>query len=143
MNLYVFYLTVLVCAFLFTALPNMLMRVPVAGNIVLQLMFAGIILLAGYLLKLPDAFATESFRMLTISPEKKCELGPYTWGPKDSPTFQFCSDPANRATIDAMTCANGFVGRPVHFNYTPESNAQWRNTRCDPDDFDDYTPEVL
>ena len=75
-------------------------------------------------------FVKDDFRLLEISPEKKCRLGRYTWGDVDSPTYKYCTDPKNQAAINGMTCNAGFVGMPAHFQYTPESNSQWVNTRC-------------
>ena len=72
----------------------------------------------------------ENYRLLEISPEKKCVLGPYTWGPVDSPLYKFCSNPANQQKIDNVTCQAGFYGFPVKWDYTPESDDEWKNRRC-------------
>ena len=72
----------------------------------------------------------DGYRLLEISPEKQCSLGEYTWGPKDSARYKYCSQQKVRNTTQQMTCNKGFVGAPVHFEYSPESNSNWENTRC-------------
>jgi hypothetical protein len=72
----------------------------------------------------------ESYRMLEISPAKKCSLGPYTWGSPDSDTYKFCTNPKNFDAIQEVSCSSGFLGAPVHFEYTAESDDMWENTRC-------------
>ena len=80
---------------------------------------------------IPSSYNTLSgdSRLLEISPAKKCELGIYTWGSKDSDTYKYCSDPKNWPSIASETCNKGFSGRPVIFEYTPDSNSTWDNDR--------------
>jgi hypothetical protein len=77
----------------------------------------------------------ENYRMLEINPATKCVLGPYTWGSPDSALYQFCSRPDVQAQTAKLKCGNGFVGRPVNWNgqwdFTPQSNTEWANTRCE------------
>ena len=84
-------------------------------------------------------WSKSNYRLLEISDFKQCELGPYTWGPKDSDKYKFCSDLWSKG-LD-MSCRKGFHGRKAHFDYTPESNQNWENTRCEPSDKPD--PRVL
>jgi hypothetical protein len=72
----------------------------------------------------------DGYKLLEISPAKKCIGGPYMWGDVDSPTFKYCSDPKNQQDIRDASCCLGFVGMPVKYTYTPESDAQWQNPRC-------------
>lgn len=72
----------------------------------------------------------ENYRLLEITPSKKCVLGPYTWGKPDSPLYKFCSSPEVQQDVARQTCPHGFYGVPVNWNYTPESDDQWKNRRC-------------
>ncbi len=72
----------------------------------------------------------ENYKLLEITPAKKCVLGPYTWGKKDSELYKFCSDPKNFQEISRQTCKSGFHGVPVNWDYTPESDQNWDNKRC-------------
>lgn len=68
----------------------------------------------------------DSYQLLEISPSKKCIGGPYMWGDVNSPTYKYCSDPKNQQAIKDVSCCLGFVGMPVKYNYTPESDSQWK-----------------
>jgi hypothetical protein len=72
----------------------------------------------------------DGYQLLEISPAKKCIGGPYMWGDVNSPTFKYCSDPKNQQAIKDVSCCLGFVGMPVKYSYTPESDSQWENPRC-------------
>lgn len=72
----------------------------------------------------------DGYKLLEISPAKKCIGGPYMWGDVDSPTYKYCSDPKNQQAINDVSCCTGFVGMPVKYSYTPESDEQWKNPRC-------------
>ncbi len=72
----------------------------------------------------------EEYRMLDISPASKCALGPYTWGSPDSALYKYCSNPANAPAIARESCGRGYIGKPINFKYTPESNGKWENDRC-------------
>jgi hypothetical protein len=83
------------------------------------------IILKMYIPKTVDNFDFE------VSPNKKCCGGPYMWGGIDSPTYKYCSDPINKESISCACCGGGYTGGGnVKFNYTPESNSQWKNERC-------------
>jgi hypothetical protein len=68
--------------------------------------------------------------MLDISPASKCALGPYTWGSPNSEVYKYCSNPANAAAVARESCGRGYIGKPINFKYTPESNGKWENDRC-------------
>ena len=73
----------------------------------------------------------ENYRLLEISPAKKCSLGPYTWGSPDSELYKFCSNPETIKETQYLECQQpGFYGAPVHWDYTPESDDKWSNRRC-------------
>lgn len=82
-----------------------------------------------------------------VSKPKLCQGWPYmqTSAPKEIQEYcsKLLSTPEGKQKYDSMNCATpGFVGRPVHFEYTPESNANWKNERCiDPNDL--RSPHVL
>ena len=71
-----------------------------------------------------------------ITPAKKCCGVNLNWLDKNSDRYRYCSNPSNQGNIAAYCCQNGncgckgFVGKPVYFQYTPESNAMWENERC-------------
>jgi hypothetical protein len=71
-------------------------------------------------------------RMLEITPTKQCDLGPYTWGSPDSARYKFCSKQTPSELSEVMCTNPAFHGRPVHFEYSPESDECWKNgRRCD------------
>jgi hypothetical protein len=54
----------------------------------------------------------------------------------DPKLFEYCSKllstPEGVKDFDTYNCSTpGFIGAPLHFEYTPESNAKWDNERCD------------
>ena len=80
-----------------------------------------------------DGDKQEAFLYQT-TPAKKCSLGPYTWQ-GDSETAKMCrelaSTPEGRAEIAKYQCGKGYVGQPGgEFVYTPDSDAEWQNARC-------------
>jgi hypothetical protein len=72
----------------------------------------------------------ENYKLLEITPSKKCVLGPYTWGKEDSDLYKFCNNPINFDAINKQRCKPGFHGFPVNWEYTPESDEKWKNNRC-------------
>ncbi len=78
----------------------------------------------------PD-YDKDNYRLLEITPAKKCCGGPYMWGNENSKVFKYCNDPANQDEISQVCCnCRGYSGRPLSFSYTPESNSLWENERC-------------
>lgn len=77
----------------------------------------------------------EKYRMLEINPATKCVLGRYTWGSPDSVKYQFCSRPEVQVETAKLNCGNGYINRPRNWNsqwnFTPQSNSDWANTRCE------------
>jgi hypothetical protein len=70
-----------------------------------------------------------------VSDYAKCKGGPFFWQ-GDSPTSKMCrelaSTPEGRIGISGYNCPTGYVGQPgLPFYYTPLSNAEWKNERCD------------
>jgi len=71
---------------------------------------------------------------LTITPEKLCQM-PYLSNYKESCAGDpWASAGCENFTLDQMQEYNcmtpGFNGRPVHFEYSVESGADWKNARC-------------
>lgn len=90
----------------------------------LSLLISGVV----YTLLLVGVFALlqkepEGFHF-QVTPEKACALYPYVV-PPDVDCSKYTQQQLNR-----YNCCDGYHGRPVLFNYTPESNAHWENTRC-------------
>lgn len=77
-----------------------------------------------------------------VSPEKTCEGGPYMWS-SASPEKQAYCNSLSPQQYSAFNCPAGFNGRPVHWQYTPESDSKWQNTRCATLDPNDTRPCVL
>lgn len=92
----------------------------------------------------------ENFRLLEITPEKKCDGGSYLTG-----TNEYCKDkwnsPQGRRDLSRYNCINGhcggtinydgntdkcagqgmYNGRPLNLpSRTPESNDKWKNEMC-------------
>jgi len=58
--------------------------------------------------------------LFEVTPAKKCCLFPNEPG---------CEN-ITQEEKDCVCCGNGFHGRPVFYDYTPESNSNWQSTRC-------------
>ena len=80
-----------------------------------------------------------------LTPQKYCEGGPYMWS--SNPEKQkFCSQ-FSKADMARYECPVGFHGAPIwregQGNQPPESNDQWKNTRCAAISNDYNDPQVL
>jgi hypothetical protein len=70
---------------------------------------------------------------------KVCDGGPYLWGEKLTP---YCS----QFTEQQLSCANcnsPYVGAPIGFQFTPDSNALWQNERTSKLDVPLIQPKVF
>ena len=83
----------------------------------------GIIAVAATVSRSKDKFRFE------VTPAKLCGGGMWKLGSKDSHLYKMCSkmDPEY---IAQYNCGAGFIGRPVKWSYTPESDDLWGNPRC-------------
>jgi len=67
-----------------------------------------------------------------LTPEKQCLGGKYMYT-SDPERQKFCAK-FDKADMSKYECPNGFVGAPIWRgsvgNQPPESNADWKNTRC-------------
>ena len=76
-----------------------------------------------------------------VTPEKLCDGGDYMLSSAPKEVQEMCAKlDKNRSSV---SCKRGFVGRPVHFEYSAMSNDKWQNTLCDDQDSLTYTPKVL
>ena len=70
-----------------------------------------------------------------VSGPKLCQGYPYMQSSASPELQKYChhlmSTPEGQHEYAQMNCGNGFHGRPVHWSYTPESDHNWENTRCD------------
>ena len=72
----------------------------------------------------------------TLSPDAKlCRGGEYMWrgnSPRSKYCQQLATTPEGRKEIDRYSCGAGYTGMPGKgFTFTPLSNDQWENERCD------------
>ena len=78
---------------------------------------------------------TESYQMLELSRGAICKGGPYM-AQGDSERAKMCRElqesPEGKCEINSYNCAKGYRGQPGGmFQFNPESDARWENTRCD------------
>lgn len=69
-----------------------------------------------------------------VSDEAMCKGGNYMWQ-GDSEKAKRCRELASttegKCAIGKYNCGNGYEGKPQKlFEYTPQSNDQWKNTQC-------------
>jgi hypothetical protein len=70
-----------------------------------------------------------------VSDAAKCKGGPYFWQ-GDSQTSQMCREmaktPEGKVAISGYNCPSGYVGQPgLPFYYSPLSDDNWKNERCE------------
>lgn len=85
--------------------------------------------------------------LFEVTPAKKCCLFPNTSECKQIPREEInavcCSGCTNDASTEGIP-SKTYSGRPVHFEYTPESDSEWKWKRCDEvDDNPSLQPKVL
>jgi hypothetical protein len=89
--------------------------------------------------------------LLEITPAKKCCLFPNAPGCENISPEEIacvCCGKSEPGALDDIP-KGALIGRPVHFDYTPESNSNWRWTRCNNDSYQTpcseapLTPPVL
>jgi hypothetical protein len=72
-----------------------------------------------------------------VSLAAQCKGGPYFWG-GDSELSKRCQELAStsegRCDLSGYNCPKGYIGQPRQpFYYTPISDDNWKNERCDDD----------
>jgi hypothetical protein len=76
-----------------------------------------------------------------VSGPKLCDGGPYMYS--SNPELKKYCDSLSQDTLNQFECSVGYHGRPVNFSYTPESDADWKNTRCNDVNSQDYKIATL
>jgi hypothetical protein len=74
-----------------------------------------------------------------ITKAKKCCGVNLDWLDKNSDIYKYCSDPKNQDVINRYCCESsgingeqgckGFNGKPLSFEYSSETNSDWKNGR--------------
>ena len=67
-----------------------------------------------------------------VTPAKRCEGGPYMTqsGPDHEMCKQLLATKEGNIQYNMYNCGSGFIGRPVHFEYTTMSDGMWENEMC-------------
>ena len=63
-----------------------------------------------------------------VTPSKKC-CNNYLAGPECA---RFYDTPEGISELHATCCGGGFSGRPVHYEFNPDSDQNWEDKRCNP-----------
>lgn len=116
------------------------MWAPKLGNQTIAIMLVGLIftlvVVVAYVLAGLHKPSSEHF--WDITPAATCQGGKYHWQ-GSSEQAQMCramaSTPEGRCAISSYNCPTGTIGTPkIPFEYTPLSNDQWTNERCNKDE---------
>jgi len=109
----------------------------VINNLIKAVIMFVVIVLFNILLKQnKDGFYFE------LTPEKHCDGGPYMWS--SSPEKKALCSKFSKQDLSRYNCPVGYHGRPVWWGgNTPDSNANWKNTRCNNLDSSVPDPQVL
>jgi hypothetical protein len=118
----------------FFIFPRILITNPDYKKIVKAIIILSVVILLDVLL----SYTKDNFTF-ELTPEKKCDLGPYMYS--SNPERQKLCSQFSEKQLGEYQCAKGFIGRPVHYEYTPESNDKWENPRCS--ELPDSAPQVL
>lgn len=93
-------------------------------SIIMGLFGTGIVAISLFVTNIKKKTADESF-YFEISDAKKCAPGPYMRS--SNPALQKLCENVTKEEIAQFACGKGFSGRPVHWEYTPMSDAKWNN----------------
>jgi hypothetical protein len=63
-----------------------------------------------------------------VTPQKRCNNWDYLT--TSDPELRAYCQGLSSAEISQYVCPAGYNGAPVHFEYTPETDAEYRNQRC-------------
>jgi hypothetical protein len=79
-----------------------------------------------------DDTYSEDQPMLKITPEKLCQMPHLTdYECAGEPWENLQCEQFSMQQLQMYNCMTpGFNGRPVHFEYSPESGPDWKNARC-------------
>jgi hypothetical protein len=76
-----------------------------------------------------------------LTPQKQCDGGPYMYS--SNPAKKALCSKFSQSDLDRYECGRGYVGRPVWWNYSPESDSKWQNGRCSKIGVPEPDPQVL
>ena len=76
----------------------------------------------------PNVIMSKDNFTFEVTPSKKC-CNNYLAGPECA---KFYDTPEGISELHATCCGGGFSGRPVHYEFTPESDQNWEDKRCNP-----------
>lgn len=135
----IFYILVFLLFYIFVKGSGYIsMFIPIPNDIIILLLgivFTSLIYLLNKMNDTKDNFHFE------LTPQKKCDGGNYMYT-SDPEKQKLCSS-FTPEELSMYQCPNGaFHGRPVWWNRTNESNANWQNTMCD-SGLDDFSTRVL
>jgi hypothetical protein len=128
---------ILSAAFIVIALSSMItllmtgkrMKAETAGMAgLIGLVGTGILALVAWIAKIGPGkgnSSDENLQIFELSPAKRCAPGPYMRS--SDPGLQALCKHVPEKAITQVSCAKGFPGRPVHFEYTGLSDAKWSN----------------
>jgi hypothetical protein len=121
------------------------MRPKIVSLLIISLLGASLLLAVYKLGKIPKCQA-DGFHF-EVTPPKICEGGPYLWSSAPQEVQDYCnklfSTPEGQLEYAQYNCCGGlYNGRPLSFEYSPESNSKWENERCAPP-HDLSGPQVL
>jgi hypothetical protein len=107
--------------------------------LVFSLVSTAIIVMVFYVGKIGDSSTKDSFSF-EVSPEKLCQGGPYMY--TSNPERQRLCSQFSQQDLAQYNCGKGFVGAPVHWDYTSMSNDKWESDiNCNDQTYD--SPCVL
>lgn len=79
--------------------------------------------------------------LFELTPQKQCDGGPYMYS--SNPAKQALCSKFTPKDLSRYECSRGYVGRPVWWDYSAESNSDWKNGRCDKIGVPQSDPQVL
>ena len=87
------------------------------------------------------SFQSREGFLFELTPQKQCDGGPYMYS--SNPQKQALCSQFSKKDLSRYECGPGFDGRPVWWNYSPESNSEWKNGRCSQIGIPPTDPQVL
>lgn len=145
----IYFILTLTVIFFFSNLGLLLVpkfKISNSSSMAIMSILATILLLLVYKFANVSSYSKDSF-LFEVSGPKQCEGGPYMISSASPELQDYCkklwSTTEGISKYNSMNCSKGFEGRPVHFDYTPESNDKWKNERCNPPYLNMNDPCVL
>lgn len=146
---FIIFVLIFVILFLFTKRAMLMgpdMKIINTVVIIFISLFETILLILMYKYSKNNDCQSDGFQF-ELSEPKHCHGWPYMQTSASPEIQNYCkqlfSTENGKNTYYSMNCSGGFVGRPVHFDYTSESNYMWENERCNPPYLNKNEPCVL